>query len=63
MDNEIEIKRVINIPHKEYETKCLECGRKITLWKNYEGLEEVYCCGYRYELQASQIDFVITKED
>ena len=41
-------------------TRCRECGRELTLFYNGGELDAKICCGFRYELDAPRIDFVVT---
>jgi len=60
-----EIKRIedIDFTGSTYKTNCVKCGREIELYFNGGELDVAWCCGYEYELEHTQIDFVIRKRD
>jgi hypothetical protein len=60
----IEVKRVENVPTNTawYDSKCIVCRKKFTLFFNGGELDSHDCCGHTYKLEVPRIDFVICKD-
>lgn len=56
MSEHLRVERLTHFPHL---TKCLTCGKAITLWYNGGELDQTECCGKVYELQGRGTDFVV----
>lgn len=46
---------------ESHDTKCLKCGRAITLHFNGGELDARTCCNVQYELEHGPIYFVVTE--
>ena len=55
-----EIERIEDVGRSLFTTPCRGCSKEITLYFNGGELDEKTCCGFVYELQHVQIDFVIS---
>jgi hypothetical protein len=62
---EIRRERDVPIPGSgfPYHARCHSCGREVMLHYNGGELDVAECCGRRYELDAPQIDFVVSVSD
>lgn len=62
MSGEIERKTVTNQDFP-LEVTCPNCEREIVLYFNGGELDYNVCCGLRYELEHTRIDFIVKKEE
>lgn len=57
---EIKREKDVIVKDQPFVTRCIRCGNTLKLSFNGGELDIKFCCGLTYELDAPQIDFVIS---